>query len=104
MLERSDLTGEGMEGFRAADFISEGLPEGYETAWSWLAKNEPNAFEFMLKPGSELVDIENRAAVVAREENIAGIEVPSPIAILSTGGPTSVKVLPNILYRYIFAT
>lgn len=96
--------GEGMKGFQVADFLSADVPEGYQTAWGWLAKNEPNAFSFMDDPGCELIDVEDRATTVAREEGIAGFELPAPEAVVNTGGRSVVKAFPNILYRYIFAS
>lgn len=104
MLEHGKGTEEDVERFRAADYANSDAPEGYQTAWGWLAKNEPEAFEFLQSPGADLKPYEDRASAVAREEHIDSLDLLAPPAVCVTGGPHIVKAFPNILYRYIFAS
>lgn len=103
MIVSSGAVGEGMVCFRAVDFVSEDAPAGYQTAWGWLAKNEPGVYAESTTPGGDFQEFELRAKAVAREEGIEGVELAAPLPITVTGGPASVLAFPNILYRYVFS-
>lgn len=97
-------TGHGnMKHYRAMDFVCMGVPEGFQTAWGWLAANEPAAYEFMQAPGRDAKEFQDRACIVAREEGICGIPFDAPDPIVLTGGPPIVLAFPNLVFRYVFA-
>lgn len=91
------------ERYAARDFVATDLPRGFQTAWGWLAANEPASFEFMSNPGMDAMEFQDRAAIIAREESIEGIELPAPLPIRQTGGPATVLAFPNIVFRCVFA-
>lgn len=92
-----------MKGFRADVYASPDIPQGHDTVWGWLAKNEPEALYFMEQPGLDALEFEEEAQHIAVAEDIIPMALPSPPAVVESGGLDRVLAFPNVVLRAVFA-
>lgn len=90
------------ERYEAGDFLSEDVPDGYETVWGWLARHEPDALCSMPDPGADALCFQEEAEELAGLENVLTARIPAPRVIVETGGPDTVTAFPRLLLRAVF--
>jgi hypothetical protein len=88
--------------FDAVAFESEGLPNGWNTVWGYLAKREPETLYFMDQPGADAVEFQDIGMVVCLDGGIEPMTVRSPAAVIDSGGPATIQAFPTLVLRVVF--
>lgn len=67
------------------EYASPDCPEGYDTVWSFLSREEPFSIELLLDPARDLLPDQEKAQRVAQRAGFDIVPVKAPPALSASG-------------------